>query len=628
MRPQEKDLQQSLEDALPTEFADTRPATDQPLIDDVAAGENASFENPASWTYSSVEADESSDAAEEVNTSNRIWKGFMTARWMVAFLLLLWQAAETFFFSSAAVWPVVLCAVYCFDALRVRFSLKPVPIGQPFERYWLRTLGVDFWVYFLVLWFGHGEIINYIPMLGLPLLICAVLGTWRLTLITAAISTALVGLIRWRTTKELPLESGLMQYALSALYMLSVFFVASILHRMMRNYMTQQTRARISRHMLHLQSRIQDMVAQSVPDGVLVIGSSHRLRAINETAQHMLRMPAQTNWVGRPIESIAQLEPLLPVAFQSMAEGKSLSTEVFLFSEENKDLHLMVNSRVSKPMDETVGKETLCLIYLQDMQELQTQVRTEKLAAMGRMSAAVAHEIRNPLAAIGQASQLLQEELNDPLQQKLNGMIQENVQRLGRIVSDILDIARMQQSPAEINAAIVLDEAVQQLCDEWMMQNQVPHLLRVHLQAPQLWAKFEYEHFRRIMVNLLDNALKYGHQEDRLIVVSTRVQDGMVSMQVWSKGEPLPASVQARLFEPFAAGPSRSTGLGLYICRELCQRYQADIQYHRLPLPPFAQVKLPQEPAPAVPHSHDKDRPQGNAFSVWMQLVPAKKPTI
>ena len=100
----------------------------------------------------------------------------------------------------------------------------------------------------------------------------------------------------------------------------------------------------------------------------------------------------------------------------------------------------MVHTRLS-PFGTDAADEALCLLYLQDMQEVQQQVRTEKLAAMGRMSAAVAHEIRNPLSAIGQAAQLLDEELDQPIQKKLNGMVQTNALRLGRIVSDVLDIA-------------------------------------------------------------------------------------------------------------------------------------------------------------------------------------------
>jgi two-component system sensor histidine kinase PilS (NtrC family) len=271
-----------------------------------------------------------------------------------------------------------------------------------------------------------------------------------------------------------------------------------------------------------------------------------------------------------------------------------VSSEVFLFPSDDQSTHLMVHSRISVPASASPDEEPLCLLYLQDMQELQNQVRTEKLAAMGRMSAAVAHEIRNPLAAIGQAAQLLAEELDQPLQKKLNDMVQDNAQRLGRIVHDVLDIARMQQHPPAEAPLLTLDVEMQQLCEEWLQQHPPGGQMHLMLHAPGTLVRFEADHLRRIMVNLLDNFWRHAKQgKDASVVVSTHAQNSTVRLQVWSRGAPLPPAILGRLFEPFAAGPSRSTGLGLYICRELCRRHHADIHYQRLPasLPPDGRAR-------------------------------------
>ena len=96
------------------------------------------------------------------------------------------------------------------------------------------------------------------------------------------------------------------------------------------------------------------------------------------------------------------------------------------------------------------------------------------------------------------------------------------------------------------------------------------------------------------------------------------MHDGMARLQVWSRGNPLPPAVLARLFEPFAAGPSRSTGLGLYICRELCQRHQADMHYQRLPavLPGGAT-----EHGATENEATENGQDEGNAFFVLMPVV-------
>ena len=94
---------------------------------------------------------------------------------------------------------------------------------------------------------------------------------------------------------------------------------------------------------------------------------------------------------------------------------------------------------------------------------------------------------------------------------------------------------------------------------------------------------FEPEHLRRLMINLLDNALRYAGTSVRSIEVSTQIiSPGQAFLSVWSDGQPLEQTVQTHLFEPFFSSESRSSGLGLYICRELCERYGALIGYQRV----------------------------------------------
>jgi two-component system sensor histidine kinase PilS (NtrC family) len=210
-------------------------------------------------------------------------------------------------------------------------------------------------------------------------------------------------------------------------------------------------------------------------------------------------------------------------------------------------------------------------------------VRTEKLASMGRMSAAVAHEIRNPLTAITQANALLDEEVKDAGQKRLTRMIEQNASRLSRIVDDILNVARAQPNPGEGQAPrLPLDVAVRHVCTEWSAQNQAQGRFTTHLHAPKAMVEFDPEHLRRLLVNLLDNAARHASAAPGAIrVISQPSGPEHVRLSVWSNGAPLEASVQRHLFEPFFSSESRSSGLGLYICRELCERYGAKIAYQR-----------------------------------------------
>jgi two-component system sensor histidine kinase PilS (NtrC family) len=102
------------------------------------------------------------------------------------------------------------------------------------------------------------------------------------------------------------------------------------------------------------------------------------------------------------------------------------------------------------------------------------------------------------------------------------------------------------------------------------------------LEAAGSVVRFDIEHLRRILVNLLDNAARYaGDREGSIQVTTRRNAAGRASLQVWSDGAPLEPAVQRHLFEPFFSSESRSSGLGLFLCRELCERHGATIGYER-----------------------------------------------
>ena len=297
---------------------------------------------------------------------------------------------------------------------------------------------------------------------------------------------------------------------------------------------------------------------------------------------------------------------------QSFAQNLPISAAIHLQSigqEGMTGLHLRTwLTEVATPSDATDAAEPallqqLCVVFLHDLRELEARLRTEKLASMGRMSAAVAHEIRNPLAAITQANALLAEDLaQNPAQQQLCRIVGQNAERLARTVEDVLNIARAQQHIGEAHAGLLdLDQHVAQACQEWQAQGQPARSIQLLLDARARTVVFDGEHLRRILVNLLDNAQRYrsnAQQPHTLQVLTGAPAAGQIWLQVWSDGAALEPTVQRHLFEPFFSSESRSSGLGLYICRELCQRYDAGISYQRL-----------SRPAPHGPV-------EGNAFSI------------
>ena len=128
---------------------------------------------------------------------------------------------------------------------------------------------------------------------------------------------------------------------------------------------------------------------------------------------------------------------------------------------------------------------------------------------------------------------------------------------------------------------VELDSTVRMLTEEWVRQSKRNGVL-VMLATGSRDVRFDVEHLRRILVNLLDNAARYAGERDGSIQVSTLTDDrDRAHLQVWSDGAPLETAVQRHLFEPFFSSESRSSGLGLFICRELCERHGATIGYER-----------------------------------------------
>jgi two-component system sensor histidine kinase PilS (NtrC family) len=231
------------------------------------------------------------------------------------------------------------------------------------------------------------------------------------------------------------------------------------------------------------------------------------------------------------------------------------------------------------------GGEVFCVVFVEDLRSVQARTRQEKLAAMGRVSAGIAHEIRNPLAAIAQANALLAEDAVGAEQQMLTGMVADNVERLKRLVDDVMEVAPgIDATPRQID----LGAEVGRIVADWARTSQFVlepgGRLQVDLPQEALAVLFDPEHLRRVLVNLLDNARRYATDRPGAITLRAEGLGGsQARVSLASDGDPIPPDIEPYLFEPFFSTRSRGTGLGLYICRELCERYGGSIEYWQHP---------------------------------------------
>jgi two-component system, NtrC family, sensor histidine kinase PilS len=230
------------------------------------------------------------------------------------------------------------------------------------------------------------------------------------------------------------------------------------------------------------------------------------------------------------------------------------------------------------------------LIYLEDLGRAQTEAQQMKLAAMGRLTASIAHEIRNPLSAINQAAQLLEEDgAVAPGGQRLLSMIRNNAKRIDRIVGEVLHLNRRDRQQPEV---IAFGEFMRSLVDEIAQAEHMP-AGAVVLQFPdELTVMFDRGHINQIVWNLVRNAWQHCQKKEGSIRISARAgyMGDAVICELNDDGPGIPAELRGQVFEPFFTTRPGGTGLGLYIARELADANGATLEL--LPKTPGAHFRM------------------------------------
>ncbi|MBP7530195.1 MAG: PAS domain-containing protein [Ottowia sp.] len=521
-------------------------------------------------------------AAAELEPSTgftRLWTAFMSARVLVALALLGLHIGLHLLGRPVTVWVLGCCTAFVVVTAAARLALRPRGPGRAFDAQWLPTVGLDLLFFATLQWQGNLGI-NYTPLLALPVVMAAILGSRALALGTAALTALmLLGYAAWTVSASAWANTADMAQA--GLTGAGLLMLALLTNQLASRLVREEAVARRSRIEAQVQSLVNNMVIEALPDGVLVVDSTHLVRTANPAARLMLGSDQEvTPHLFSLHDNPAWLQ-LMHIAQLTFADTPVDAAEVILHHEDRMPSRLQVRTQRTPPIGDS--GVSLCVMFLQDLREMEARLRTEKLASMGRMSAAVAHEIRNPLAAISQANALLEEDLESPLQRRLTDMVRQNAERLQHIVEDVLNVARVQGPGDALEThALALDEEADTFCGEWAQQHAAGARLRVDLNAPEVQVQFARDHLRRILVNLLDNAARYASAHEGAIQVATHaVRHGPVMLMVWSDGAAMEPAVRRHLFEPFFSSESRSSGLGLFICRELCERHGATIAYER-----------------------------------------------
>jgi len=516
---------------------------------------------------------------------DRIYRTFIGARAALGVALVLAQAITGLFGARPSLEAALISVAYGTLALILwllprKRTVEPKALARVFGTPWLTTIGVDLLAFSALHMLAPGSSLNYVALLVLPVLMAGVLTPRPLALATAAVVAIMLLVTAWVDGLS---GTNLTQLLTQAALAGSGFFVITVLAGELAGRLArEELSARGNMEMARQQAALNRLVIEEMQDGILVVDRRGRVRAANPAARRLLAPTGMSRPAPFQLRGVEAWSGLVRTVEQAFVESSwpEAGRDVSLQFEPGSSRTLRVRVRFTRHKA-AQANEDFCVLFLEDVRNMQARSRQEKLAAMGRVSAGIAHEIRNPLAAIAQANALMAEDATDPAQRQLTRMVADNVERLKRIVDDVMEVA-----PGQVDDVRAIDATamVAAICSDWARSVGLrlgdQSALRVELPPQPLGVAFDAEHLRRVLVNLLDNAHRHASGRPGAVVLRLDSRDdARAFLSVASDGEPIAPEVERYLFEPFFSTRSRGTGLGLYICRELCERYGASIDY-------------------------------------------------
>lgn len=335
------------------------------------------------------------------------------------------------------------------------------------------------------------------------------------------------------------------------------FFAVALLSRMLARRALANEELALRRGLdLERQMRVNARIIEDMQDGVVVIDGEGAIRQRNPSAIDLLGRDM------RPGTLLVDFSPIL--ADLAARHDQGLERATFRSPASGRTLRLRVA--------EAGGDHVL---YLEDLDRIQAQAQQIKLAALGRLTANIAHEIRNPLSSITHASDLLVEEKRGDLQLRLLRIVQDNAARIERMVKDVLELGRRDHITTE---SLELTTFLRTFVDELELHTpQASASVQLNC-APGLRVSFDRVHLHQILTNLVSNALRHCRGNADSVRLEAFSTDGAITIQVQDDGPGVPAPDRNKVFEPFFTSDPKGTGLGLYIARELAEANDAHLR--------------------------------------------------
>jgi two-component system, NtrC family, sensor histidine kinase PilS len=456
----------------------------------------------------------------------------------------------------------VICAVYFFTGIGL-IALRRLPIAG------LRGLAlthavVDSIAIALVLWASSGVHSGLGILLMLPIGAMALLASNRDAYFMAAMATVavLVQQVAWNLVPG-HTAGG---YA-SAGVLGAVIFLAASLVRPLANRLLQ-SEALVRRQELDLANlaQLSQYIVQHLRESILVVDEQDRIRLINEPAAGILG-----STTARPDALLGECSPrllFLLSAWRLHGDGHEVGT-----------FPATDGARLIQPHFANLGntRPGPVLVFLEDTSLLAEKVQQSKLAALGRLSASIAHEIRTPIGAMSHAGQLLAESpaitADD---RRLTQIIRDNAERVSRIVENVLELSRRSaRRPQRLELASWINDFWAEFCATQQVNAAQLRIAMPTGENSDIEISVDPTQLHQVLWNLCQNALTHGQLASANEPVQIRygriASSGRPYVEVVDQGPGIAAQDLERVFEPFFTKAARGTGLGLFLARELAE---------------------------------------------------------
>lgn len=412
----------------------------------------------------------------------------------------------------------------------------------------------------------------------------------RLALFYAALAS--IGVLLEQSYRTLFFSGAASSYTPAVLLSLGCFATAWLAYSLAKR--TKESELLASQRGLDVQNmaQINALITHEMQDGVLVVDEHFQIKHYNVQARKLLDLEDTTpdnnneakNWQGYPL---ANVSPEISQFLQYWLDEATLkdgfqptnvaSPSFIKLSTQSRELRLrfLPISDNHSPNNHYQG----AVIFIEDWSQMQTQAHQVKLAALGRLTANIAHEIRNPLSAISHANQLLQEEDFEPAIKRMLQIISDNVQRVDQIIKDVLELNRRDRTNQEL---IQLENFTHDFYTQFCAVEKIPEAcFKLTLIDTETLISFDRRHLNQILWNLCKNGWRHCKKTENSLELSLSLTEKTKTIHIETRddGDGVPESIRSHLFEPFFTTEKSGTGLGLYIARELADANGAKLEY-------------------------------------------------